>query len=87
MARACRYMGISRQAYYKQCQCESRRAERDEKVIALVTHIRLRQPRLGTRQLQHLLRAPCSHQQAGVAQDIEHAVTSELDAGLRERRA
>lgn len=64
MARACRYMGISRQAYYKQCQCESRRAERDEKVIALVTHIRLRQPRLGTRKLQHLLRAALT--QAGI---------------------
>jgi len=57
-------MGISRQAYYKQCQCESRRAERDEKVIALVTHIRLRQPRLGTRKLQHLLRAALT--QAGI---------------------
>ena len=64
MARACRYMGISRQAYYKQCQCECRRAERDEKVIALVTYTRLRQPRLGTRKLHHLLGAPLT--QAGI---------------------
>lgn len=61
MTRACQYWGISRQAYYKQCQYEGRRAVRDQKVISLVTYTRLRQPRLGTRKLLHLLEAPLSH--------------------------
>lgn len=58
MAGACRYWGISRQAYYRQCQGEGQHAARAEKVIALVTHTRLRQPRLGTRKLHHLLGKP-----------------------------
>ncbi|RQR41813.1 IS3 family transposase [Burkholderia sp. Bp9140] len=53
--RACRYMGISRQAYYKRCQSEERRRSEAETVTALVRHVRLRQPRLGTRKLHHLL--------------------------------
>ncbi|OXJ37067.1 IS3 family transposase [Burkholderia sp. HI2714] len=53
--RACRYMGISRQAYYKRCQSEARRCSQAETVTSLVQNIRLRQPRLGTRKLHHLL--------------------------------
>ena len=64
MSRACRYVGLSRQAYYKRGQSERHRAERDRKVIAWVTHARLRQPRLGTRKLHHLLRSPLA--EAGI---------------------
>ncbi|WP_412526150.1 IS3 family transposase [Burkholderia lata] len=53
--RACRYMGISRQAYYKRCQSEARRCSQAETVTSLVQNIRLRQPKLGTRKLHHLL--------------------------------
>ncbi|WP_404995889.1 IS3 family transposase [Burkholderia cepacia] len=53
--RACRYMGISRQAYYKRCRSEERRGTQAEAVTTLVRDIRLRQPRLGTRKLHHLL--------------------------------
>ncbi|WP_411792539.1 IS3 family transposase [Burkholderia gladioli] len=53
--RACRYMGISRQAYYKRCQAEVRRGAQAEVVTTLVRDVRLRQPRLGTRKLHHLL--------------------------------
>ncbi|MGX0597449.1 hypothetical protein ACUXHO_003210, partial [Ralstonia pickettii] len=56
MGRACRYIGISRQAYYKRQQSETRQIAREAKVCALVNHLRLRQPRLGTRKLQHVLR-------------------------------
>lgn len=58
MSGACRYWGISRQAYYRQCQCECRRTAHAGKVISLVTYARLRQPRLGTRKLHHLLAKP-----------------------------
>ncbi|WP_155640450.1 IS3 family transposase [Burkholderia pseudomultivorans] len=53
--RACRYMGISRQAYYKRCRSEERRGAQAEAVTTLVRNIRLRQPRLGARKLHHLL--------------------------------
>ncbi|MFS8981625.1 IS3 family transposase [Cupriavidus necator] len=56
ISRACRHMGISRQAYYKRQHSEIRQIARDAKVCALVKHVRLRQPRLGTRKLQHVLR-------------------------------
>lgn len=48
-------MGISRQAYYKRCRSEERRGTQAEAVTTLVRDIRLRQPRLGTRKLHHLL--------------------------------
>ncbi|MGK8203702.1 IS3 family transposase [Burkholderia cenocepacia] len=53
--RACRYIGISRQAYYKRCRSEERRGTQAEAVTTLVRNIRLRQPRLGARKLHHLL--------------------------------
>ncbi|MBK6356176.1 MAG: IS3 family transposase [Betaproteobacteria bacterium] len=56
VSRACRYMGISRQAHY-QWQC--RRAEDEakfERVVDLVKEKRLRQPRLGARKLHYLIR-------------------------------
>lgn len=58
VTRACRYMGISRQAYYKQCHGQRQRAERENCVIGWVTQKRLEQPRLGTRKLHYLLRQP-----------------------------
>jgi putative transposase len=54
---ACRYYGISRQAYYKQIQVEHAQLERDVDVVALVQEKRRRQPRIGTRKLHYLLRS------------------------------
>jgi hypothetical protein len=51
-------LGMSRQAYYKQRQCERQRCERDGKVVALVTHTRLRQPRRGTGKLHYVIGHP-----------------------------
>lgn len=48
-------MGISRQAYYKRCRSEQCRCSQAETVATLVRDVRLRQPRLGTRKLHHLL--------------------------------
>lgn len=56
MAKACRYLGWSRQAYYQDHQRQVERATRHEAVVRQVQEVRLRQPRLGTRKLHHLLR-------------------------------
>lgn len=58
-------MGISRQAHYQALQRDAKNAQRAETVVALVQERRMRQPRLGTRKLHHLLREPL--QQAGAA--------------------
>lgn len=57
-------MGISRQAHYQAQQRMVQRCQRAEAVIELVKDTRMRQPRLGTRKLHHLLRAPL--QDAGI---------------------
>ena len=57
-------MGLSRQAYYQGRRREAQRECRSEVVVKLVRDRRLRQPRLGTRKLHHLLRAPLA--QAGI---------------------
>lgn len=58
-------MGISRQAFYQGRRREAARSDRAEVVVELVAEQRLRQPRLGTRKLHHLLREPL--ERAGLA--------------------
>jgi putative transposase len=48
-------MGISRQAYYQGLSRQDEVRQCNERVIELVRSKRLRQPRLGTRKLHHLL--------------------------------
>ncbi|WP_343583777.1 IS3 family transposase [Herbaspirillum sp.] len=55
--RACRFIGISRQAYYQRCQRERDTQQQADAVVKLVQPIRLGQPRIGTRKL-HCLLAP-----------------------------
>lgn len=55
---ACRHYGISRQAYYKQLSSAQAAVERESVVVALVQQKRLQQPRIGTRKLHYLLKAP-----------------------------
>ena len=55
MNRACRYIGMSRQAYYKARQSQRERTQQTRQVLELVHAQRLRQPRLGTRKLHYLL--------------------------------
>lgn len=58
LARACRYVGMSRQAYYQQCKAEAAQQARDRQVVELVLQTRRRQPRIGARKLLHLLQSP-----------------------------
>jgi putative transposase len=57
-------MGLSRQAYYQGRQRNAARGERAEVVVKLVNELRIRQPRIGTRKLHHLLSEPL--EQAGI---------------------
>lgn len=56
MGKACHHMGMSRQAYYQGCQRQAIRQQQARAVVQLVEHERMRQPRVGTRKLQHMLR-------------------------------
>jgi len=58
LARACRYIGMSRQAYYQQCKTEAAQQARERQVVELVRQTRRRQPRIGARKLLHLLKLP-----------------------------
>lgn len=69
MTRACHYMGVSRQAYYQGRQRNAERGHRAEAVVKLVSEQRMRQPRLGTRKLHHLLREPLEQAGVGLGRD------------------
>lgn len=56
VTRACRFMGISQQAWYQSLQRERGREIKARNIIERVTAIRLQQPRLGTRKLNYLMR-------------------------------
>jgi putative transposase len=58
-------MGLSRQAYYQGQQRHSQREGQAQAVEQLVRDQRVRQPRMGTRKLHHLLRQPLA--QAGIS--------------------
>ncbi|WP_271407627.1 IS3 family transposase [Pseudomonas sp. Q1-7] len=55
VSRACQFMGISRQAYYQRNRTADRRGHQDRQVAQFVRHLRMRQPRLGTRKLHFVL--------------------------------
>lgn len=59
MTKACLFIGISRQAYYKRCEAEKVRAVHEAQVLVAVTKERLTQPRIGTRKLKYILAQRC----------------------------
>lgn len=76
MTECCCYLGISRQAYYKQCQQVVIRDEYDQKILSQVHLQRALHPRIGTRKLHYLL-----NQHAAIKVGRDH-----LFALLREHR-
>lgn len=48
VAKACRYLNISRQAYYQHCARSIKREEHEARVIQFVRHERMIQPRIGS---------------------------------------
>lgn len=87
MSRACRYWGVSRQAYYQQQLQHECRRERAHAVIELVQCVRLRQPRIGTRKLHHLLKQPLEQAQAGLGRDALFDVLRQARLLVAPRRA
>ena len=69
MSRACRYLGRSRQAYYQGQKRHAQFERRGQAVVELVRDRRLRQPRLGTRKLHHILREPLAQAGIGLGRD------------------
>ncbi|MDE7527529.1 IS3 family transposase [Aeromonas salmonicida] len=55
IVRACLFLGISRQAYYKRNRVADVRHSQGLQVVRFVRQVRLRQPRVGTRKLHYLL--------------------------------
>jgi putative transposase len=62
-------MSMSRQAYYQGRQRSAERGQRAEEVVQLVKQQRMRQPRLGTRKLHHLLQEPLERMGATLGRD------------------
>ncbi|MFQ1685939.1 IS3 family transposase [Aeromonas veronii] len=55
IVRACLFLGISRQAYYKRNRVADERHAQGLQVVRFVRQVRLQQPRVGTRKLHYLL--------------------------------
>ncbi|WP_122983379.1 IS3 family transposase [Enterovibrio norvegicus] len=55
VTKACRFIGVSRQAYYKRRHSLQQRIADEQQVLSAVQNERLIQPRLGTRKLKHVL--------------------------------
>lgn len=55
VTKACHLIGISRQAYYKQCAVQLLRDKQEQRILNFVMSERRYQPRIGTRKLKHLM--------------------------------
>jgi putative transposase len=84
---ACRFMGISRQAYYKRAACESRRREQHMTVVELVKDERRCQPRIGTRKLHHMLHEPLEREGIRIGRDALFALLRRASMLVRPLRA
>lgn len=69
MSRACQYWGMSRQAYYQGRRRHAQGVQRAQAVVELVRQQRMRQPRVGTRKLHHMLREPLQRQGMTLGRD------------------
>lgn len=80
-------MGLSRQAYYQGQQRHAQRERRSETVVQLVRERRVRQPRLGTRKLHHVLREPLAHSGIELGRDALFDVLRNARLLVQPRRA
>ena len=56
MNQVCNYFGYTRQAYYKQRTRQEKDLDLENIILAEVKKIRKRQPMIGGRKIQHILR-------------------------------
>jgi putative transposase len=80
-------MGISRQAHYQGRQRSSQRAQRAETVVQLVSERRMRQPKVGTRKLHHMLRESLEQRGATLGRDAMFDVLRNARLLVRPARA
>lgn len=80
-------MGLSRQAYYQGRRREAKRLSRAQAVVELVRSQRMRQPRVGTRKLHHMLREPLQHQGIALGRDAMFDVLRNAKLLVAPRRA
>lgn len=80
-------MGTSRQAYYQGWQRVQARCQQAATVVRLVRGQRLRQPRLGTRKLHHLLREPLREAGIRIGRDAMFDVLRQAHLLVPPRRA
>lgn len=76
-------MGISRQAYYKQCITQVRRDAHEQRILRFITFERIHQPRIGTRKLKYLL----SKQQLFIGRDRLFALLASHQMLVSRQRA
>jgi putative transposase len=80
-------MGLSRQAHYQGQQRHVQRERRAQAVVDLVRDQRLRQPRMGTRKLHHILREPLAGAGLGLGRDALFDVLRNARMLVSPRRA
>jgi len=80
-------MGLSRQAYYQGQRRHAQRECRADAVVQLVRERRIRQPRLGTRKLHHVLREPLAQVGIGLGRDALFDVLRGARMLVAQRRA
>ena len=69
MSQACRFVGISRQAYYQRLDAEMNLTNQQQTVVQLVREQRLIQPRVGTRKLHYLLKSSLAEDRIKMGRD------------------
>ena len=80
-------MGHSRQAYYQGRRREADRLANAQAVVELVREQRMRQPRIGTRKLHHLLQEPLQRQAIALGRDAMFDVLRNARLLVAPRRA
>ena len=80
-------MGLSRQAYYQGRRREAERLGSAQAVVELVREQRMRQPRVGTRKLHHMLREPLQHRGISLGRDAMFDVLRNAKLLVAPRRA
>lgn len=87
MAQACRFVGISRQAYYQGLSRESSKALRDDQILSLVRDERMIQPRVGTRKLHAMLQPELTQSGLSLGRDALFALLRRARLLVPNRRA
>lgn len=80
-------MGHSRQAYYKSRHKEHERQQQACQVVSMVTALRVRQPKLGTRKLHHVLGQPLREAGIKAGRDALFDILRSARMLVRPRRA